>query len=111
MYIFCNFSFYFIWSALCLGLGCALILEWSSVWAQLLRFRCGGFYTVEGPLGMGFKQQLLVMTRAHIISWGHGFLRLLKAQTWPDCPTKRTRVWDFRKWFIFKRRPNTGFLL
>ncbi|KAJ0433647.1 hypothetical protein HanIR_Chr17g0872601 [Helianthus annuus] len=31
--------------------------------------------------GIGFKQQLLMMTRAHIISWGHGFLRLLKAQT------------------------------
>ncbi|KAF5782495.1 hypothetical protein HanXRQr2_Chr11g0496521 [Helianthus annuus] len=26
--------------------------------------------------GMGFKKQLLMMTRAHKISWGHGFLRI-----------------------------------
>ncbi|KAM0006003.1 hypothetical protein Hdeb2414_s0190g00828241 [Helianthus debilis subsp. tardiflorus] len=63
MYIFCYFSVCFIWPSLCLGLGCALILEWP----QLLQFQCGGFYAMEGPLWDGV--------------WGHGFLRLRKAQT------------------------------
>ncbi|MFS7942986.1 hypothetical protein Hanom_Chr06g00494941 [Helianthus anomalus] len=61
--------------------------------------------------GMGFKQQLLMLTRAHIISWGHGFLRLWMAQTWPNCPTKEPGFGISESGLIFKRRPNSGFLL
>ncbi|KAJ0679536.1 hypothetical protein HanOQP8_Chr12g0460761 [Helianthus annuus] len=44
-------------------------------------FSVAGSTLWKAHYGMGFKQQLLMMTRAHIISWGHGFLRLRKAQT------------------------------
>ncbi|KAJ0466722.1 hypothetical protein HanIR_Chr14g0675361 [Helianthus annuus] len=90
-----------------------VLLFWNGHQSGLNYFGSGvaGSMLWKAHYGMGFKQQLPMMTRAHIISWGHGFLRLLKAQNWPDCPTKRTKFGISESGLIFKLRPNTRFLL